>query len=168
MASQKETTLADVAAARQELLDALAGLSDADLENALGPGEWSIRDVLAHINHWNRWGLNRIRHKIARGEEIRPGGAIDPDEVNRLITEAWALHPVHDVLMEFENCYEDMVAFIESLPAEWTEETWEYRGRPMTLHQWFGFGADHERQHAEQLREWRVAREGDEEGASDA
>jgi uncharacterized damage-inducible protein DinB len=160
MPSQQETTLAGLAAARQELLDALAGLTDADLESPLGPDQWRIRDMLAHINHWNRWGLNRIRHKIEHGEEVRQSGAIHADEVNRLIAEAWDLHPVQDVLMEFQNCYEDVVTFIRSLPPEWTEETWQYHDRPMTLQQWFGFPADHESQHAEQLQAWRAARKG--------
>jgi hypothetical protein len=44
---QQESTLAELAAARQELLDALDGLSEADLDSPLGPGEWRIRDMLA-------------------------------------------------------------------------------------------------------------------------
>lgn len=159
MHSQQETTLSDLAAARKELLDALAGLSDADLESPLGPDEWRIRDMLAHINHWNRWGLNRLRHIVKHGEETRLTSVLDPDAINRLISEAWALHPVGDVLIEFENSYEDLIDFIRSLPPRWTEEAWEYRGKPMTLGQWFGFAADHERNHAGQLRAWRAARE---------
>lgn len=157
MPSQQETTLSDLGEARQELLDVLDGLSDADLESPLGPGEWRIRDMLAHINHWNRWGLNRLRHFIEHGEVVRPGLGIDADEVNRLIAEAWALHPVKDVLMEFENSYRDTLAFIKSLPPKWTEETWEYRGKLTTLRKWFEFAAKHESDHAEQVRAWRAS-----------
>jgi hypothetical protein len=159
MTSQQEATLSDLAAARQELLDALEGLSDADLESPLAPGEWRIRDMLAHINHWNRWGLNRLRYFIEHGEVVRPGLGIAADEVNRLITEAWALHPIKDVLMEFELGYEDTVAFIKSLPLKWAEETWEYRGKPTTLGKWFEFPAKHERDHAAQVRAWRASRD---------
>jgi uncharacterized damage-inducible protein DinB len=159
MEPQQEATLSELAAARQELLEALEGLSDADLESPLAPGEWCIRDMLAHINHWNRWGLNRLRYFVKHGEAAKPK-RMDADEVNRLVAVTWALHPVKDVLMEFENSYEDAVAYIRSLPPRWTKETWEYRGKPTTLRQWFAYAADHERKHAEQVRAWRTARAG--------
>jgi uncharacterized damage-inducible protein DinB len=159
MHSQQEAALADLAAARKELLDALVGLSDADLESPLGPGEWRIRDMLAHISHWNRWGLNRLRYIIRHGEGTEPPSAIDADTVNQRIAEAWALHPMKDVLAEFECCYEDVVTFIRSLPPEWAARTWQYGGEPMTLPRWFGFAASHERDHAAQLRAWRATRQ---------
>jgi hypothetical protein len=40
---QQDSTLADLAAARQELLDALERLSETDLESPLAPGEWRAR-----------------------------------------------------------------------------------------------------------------------------
>jgi len=155
---QQESTLGDLAAARQELVDALEGLSEADLDTPLAPGEWRIRDMLAHINHWNRWGLNRLRQMVKHGPETISSPSFDADEVNRCVAEAWALHPVKDVLMEFENCYEDVVSYIRGLPPEWTEGEWQLRGKPMTLRKWFAFALSHERGHAEQLRAWRAAR----------
>jgi hypothetical protein len=113
--------LADLAAARQELLDALERLSEADLDSPLAPGEWRIRDMLAYINHWNRWGLNRLRQMVKYGPETISPPSFDADEVNRRLAEAWALHLVKDVLMGFENCYEDVVSYVRALPPEWTE-----------------------------------------------
>jgi hypothetical protein len=156
---QREATLADLTAARQELLDALAGLSEADLDSPLGPGEWRIRDMLAHINHWNRWGLNRMRQIVKHGPETIPSISFDADAVNQRVGAAWALHPVKDVLIELENCYEDVVSFIRSLPEEWAEGEWVLRGKPMSLAKWFAFASSHERDHAAHLREWRAGRE---------
>ena len=51
MSSRREATLSDLAGPRQELIDALGDLSDTDLESPLGPVEWRLRDILAHINH---------------------------------------------------------------------------------------------------------------------
>ena len=156
---QQESLVADLAATRQEMLDALAGLDEADLESPLGPDEWRIRDVLAHINHWNRWGLNRLRQIVKHGAESVPDPSFDAEALNRQVVEAWALHPVKDVLIEFENCYEDVVTYVQSLPPEWTEEEWQYRGKPMTLSKWFDFPSSHERSHAEQVSTWRADRE---------
>lgn len=153
---QQESTLSELASARQELLDALEGLSEADLDSLLALGEWRIRDMLAHINHWNRWGLNRLRQMVKHGPETISSPSFDADEVNRRVAEAWALHPVKDVLMEFENCYEDVVSYVRALPPDWTEGEWLLRGKPMTLRKWFAFGVSHERGHAEQLRAWRA------------
>lgn len=155
---QQESTLADLAAARQELLDALEGLSETDMESPVAPGEWRIRDMLAHINHWNRWGLNRLRQMVKHGPETISTPSFDADAVNRHVAEAWGLHPVKDVLMEFENCYEDVLSYVRALPPEWTEEEWQLRRRPMTLSKWFAFAVSHERSHAEQLRAWRTQR----------
>jgi hypothetical protein len=155
---QQESTLADLAAARQELLDALEALSEADLDSPLGPGEWRIRDMLAHVSHWNRWGLNRLGQMVKYGPETISSPSFDADEVNRRLAEAWGLHPVKDVLMEFENCYEDVVSYVRGLPPEWTEGEWQLRGKPMTLKKWFAFAASHERGHEEDLRNWRARR----------
>jgi uncharacterized damage-inducible protein DinB len=156
---QRDATLADLAAARQQLLDALRELGDADLDSPLGPKEWRIRDMLAHISHWNHWGLNRLRQIVKHGADTIPPVSFDADAVNQRVAEAWALHPVKDVLIEFENSHEDVVAYIESLPPEWTEEEWEHRGRRMTLSKWFAFALSHERDHADELHEWRARRE---------
>ena len=141
MHSQQEATLSDLAAARQELLDALAGLSEADLESPLGPDQWGIRDMLARINHWNRWGQNRLRHIVKHGEETRPAPASIADAVNRLVAEAWALCPLKHVLIGFKNCYEDVVAFIRSLPPGWTEGVWQYGGKKLEPMVWLCRGA---------------------------
>ncbi|MDH4209190.1 MAG: DinB family protein [Anaerolineae bacterium] len=156
--AQQQSTLADLAAARQELLDALEGLSEEDLQSPLASGEWRIRDMLAHISHWNRWGLNRLRQMVKYGPETISSPSFDAEEINRHVAEAWGLHPVKDVLMEFENCYEDVVSYVHALPAEWTEGEWQLRGKAMTLKKWFAFATSHERGHAEDLRRWRARR----------
>jgi hypothetical protein len=155
---QQESTLTDLAAARQGLLDALEGLSEADLESPLAPGAWRIRDMLAHINHWNRWGLNRLRQMVKHGPETISSPSFDADEVNRHVAEACGLHQVKDVLVEFENCYEDVVSYVRALPPEWTEGEWQLRGKPMTLRKWFAFAVSQERSHAQQLQTWRAQR----------
>jgi hypothetical protein len=58
---------------------------------------------------------------IKYGADTVSSASFDADAVNRCVAEAWGLHPVKDVLIEFESCYEDMVSYVRALPPERTE-----------------------------------------------
>ena len=152
----KEATITELILARQELSDALCGLSETELEYPMGPGEWRVRDLLAHLNHWNRWRLTRIQAIIQGKGRLGHFSYIDADMVNWHVAQAWAFHPLFDVLAEFEASHEERIAFIRSLPPQWTGRVWEFGGAPMDLRRWFGYAADHERSHAEELHRWRM------------
>ncbi len=158
MGANREVVLADLAAARAEFCQALEGLSDDDMESPLGPEQWRIRDMLVHVTHWNRWGMNRLRWMAKHGAGMVGLSPIDADGVNERIAAAWSLHPLRDVLSDFESCYEDLLACIRALPEEWAEGEWEYGGRPTNPKHWFSYTAQHERDHAAEVREWRERR----------
>jgi DinB superfamily len=151
-----EEIVAGLEAAHQEMADALAGLSAEQLEQALGPNQWRVRDLFAHVNHWNRWGYNRMRYVMKHGDWPPRGPGIDTGAANRRVVDARALHPVGDVLAEFEIYHDDVIAFLRSLPPEWAERSFEFGGRQTNLKAWFSYPADHARRHAQDARAWRA------------
>ena len=150
--------IAGLAAAYREFATAVAGLTPDELEQPLGAGEWRLRDVVANVNHWNRWRLNRLQHIVAHGNWEATGRHLDVDEINRRVVEAWSLHPAADVLAELEAYYADAVAFLAALPAEWGEKTWAYGSRTTNLDKWFAYANEHYREHAAEIQRWRDSR----------
>jgi hypothetical protein len=97
--------------------------------------------MLARINHGNRWGLKRLGRMVNQGPETIPTSSFDANAVDRRVAVAWGLHPISDVSIEFEDCYEDVVSYVRGLPPEWAEGEWQWRGRAMTLSKWFALAA---------------------------
>jgi hypothetical protein len=56
-----EQIVARIAGAHQRLLDAIATLTDAELLAPVLAGQWSVKDVLAHLAFWDQ----RLLHAIA-------------------------------------------------------------------------------------------------------
>ena len=58
-----------------ELTALLDGVSGADLDVRLGDGEWSVREIVLHLLHAERWllpQLTELRRAVAPGLPLRP------------------------------------------------------------------------------------------------
>ncbi len=138
--------------ARKDLREALSGLGPEGLEEPLGPEKWRVRDLLAHLNHWSRWGLSRARQAVEGAPNWRAKG-LDFDGINEGVSRTFSYHPVSDVMAELEYTYREVVEFVSTLDSSWFERSWEGRSEPVTLKKWFGFfAAEHERDHAAQIK----------------
>jgi uncharacterized protein (TIGR03083 family) len=102
-------------------------------------GDWSLKDVLAHIAEGERWTAGEIR-KAGRGEspsreeleEMRQQGLFDNDTRNQIIWKQHRDDTLDDVLAEASAAYRDLVSALE----EASEETlnapaWWTRGQPL-------------------------------------
>jgi hypothetical protein len=115
-AADRARRIAEIAAAPAALRDAVAGLSEAQLETPYRPGGWTVRQVAHHVpdSHVNAY----VRFKLAVTEDIP---TIKPyDEA------AWAeladvkAVPVATSLALLEAVHERWVAFLRSLgEADW-------------------------------------------------
>jgi hypothetical protein len=74
----RATLLAQVAAGRDRLDAALAGLSDDAMLDHVGDG-WTRKDVLAHLETWERGVLDNLA-LLRRGDA--PDGSVETDEEN--------------------------------------------------------------------------------------
>jgi uncharacterized protein (TIGR03083 family) len=156
---KRDELLAVLETARARLDAALDGL-DPDELTVPGPvGEWSVKDLLAHITAWDVDLLTNLG-KFKRGQ--KPGRtAWDSDGIQAQNT-AWHAElkdrPLERVVADFDSVHEQLLRQVRGLtdaeleaPADWLQ------GRP--LFQYFvDHVVTHENEHAAELARWRSER----------
>ena len=102
-----------MAAERSALEAALGRLSDAELHAPALPGEWSVKDAMAHIAHWELRVVERLQ-TCARGETpVRRTVSID--ELNQAVYEENLGKPLTEVRQAFEDAHLTLLQEVERL-----------------------------------------------------
>ena len=82
-------------------------------------GRWSMKDMVAHLNGWQP-KLIASMQAAQRGEPEPPppwpAQLQTEDEINTWIYESKKGRPVHEVLNETDQQFQQLIAVIESLP----------------------------------------------------
>ncbi|HEX3428684.1 MAG TPA: ClbS/DfsB family four-helix bundle protein [Candidatus Limnocylindrales bacterium] len=145
----RSSLLASAAAGRDRLDAVLAGLDDDAMAERVD-NEWTRKDVLAHLEAWERRMVELV-------ERLRAGDPLtdrtETDEINARFYVASRDRSLADVRSGERQAYERMIATIEGASDEelfdgnhfaWTE------GEPLAG--WFrGNGDEHYDEHLEQL-----------------
>lgn len=146
---------------KQQLLDKLeqawsdfetsyAGLSDEQMLTPGVTGNWSVKDLLAHVTWWEEESLKHLPDILAG---IRPPRYSDVyggiDEFNAHMTEQKRRLSLQEVRQQHAATHRRLVAFLESAPEEQftTETNFRRRIRLDTY--------SHYPIHARAIREWR-------------
>ena len=84
-------------------------------------GDWSMKDMVAHLTGWNRWLLARLQ--AAQRSEVEPPPSWPAhlqtdDEINAWIYETNRGRSPREVLDETHQVYQQLLAAIEALPDE--------------------------------------------------
>ncbi len=141
---------------RTKMEAALRGLTDEQLLEPGVMGEWSVKDILAHLTAWEAEVVTRLA-KLQAGKKIQsvvPAG----DSIDSLNAKWYQEHKDRDldrVLTDFRGVREQMIRQVDSLndqqlalPLPWSKaDTIE------NLIAWNSY--DHEPEHAEQIQKWR-------------
>jgi hypothetical protein len=109
--------IATLTAQRQQLLDALAGLSDDQLDRKDTVGDWSIKNALAHLTAWEQIVTQITPERLRTGAYPEALRAINADEdANnaREIAERERLTPTEQ-LTALAQARADLTALIRSL-----------------------------------------------------
>ena len=84
-------------------------------------GDWSMKDVVAHLTVWNRWLAVRLEAAL-RGEPepLRPWPALlqTDDEINAWIYDSNRGRPENEVLQESQQVFQQILSIIQSSPAD--------------------------------------------------
>jgi hypothetical protein len=147
---------------RQQLLNKLdvawaaikesyAGLSDSQLLETGVVGDWSVKDILAHVTTWEEEALKYLPLIIEGGRPpkyITYGGI---DAFNAQRTEQKRGLSLSDVLRQLDEVHARLIAYLQSVPEEqFTRETpFRHRLRLDTY--------SHYPLHAAMIQEWREA-----------
>lgn len=99
--------------ARWETL--LAEVSEAQMRQAGVEGEWSVKDIIAHVTAYERWVVARLRSAL-RGERLR----LEIDQLNLEQRNSWIFEenrnrPLHDVLAESQQVFQQLLKLVQAL-----------------------------------------------------
>jgi hypothetical protein len=121
----KAELLERIRATRAEWEAALAAVPEGRLTEPGAVGEWTVKDVVAHVSYWEDWQADQLE-ALLRGETAlftRPGtppGALsdDADERNAAIYALYRDRPPEKVLDLARASYPRLLALVEQLTAQ--------------------------------------------------
>lgn len=130
--------------------ESYAGLSDAQLLKAGVTGNWSVRDIIAHVTTWEEEALKHLPLVREGGRpprySVKYGGI---DAFNALTTEQKRDLPLEDVLRQRDDVHQRLIAYVQSAPDELFARETRFRRR-LKLDTY-----GHYPKHARAIREWR-------------
>jgi hypothetical protein len=136
-----------------EIKESYAGLSGSQLTEPGITGDWSVKDILAHVTTWEEEALKYLP-LIIEGRRppryITYGGI---DAFNAQSTEQKRSLSLSDVLRQLEEIHSRLIDYVQSVPEEqFTRETrFRHRLRLDTY--------SHYPLHSKMIRDWREGRE---------
>lgn len=130
--------------------ESYAGLSDAQMTKPGVTGDWSVKDILAHITTWEEEALKYLPLILEGGRpprySVRYGGI---NAFNAQMTEQKRGLSLSDVLKQLDETHHRLIKYIHQVPEDqFTKETrFRRRLRQDTY--------SHYPKHARSIRQWR-------------
>jgi hypothetical protein len=145
--------LARLDEAWQDFRASYAGLPDAALQQPGVTGEWSVRDLIAHVTWWEQEALASLPKILARERlprySVTYGGI---DAFNELRSDEWRGASLAEVLQRQAETHRLLVDLVAAVPEE--QITRETRFRRRLRYDTYS----HYPEHAAAIRDWRQAR----------
>lgn len=159
---EREALIARYKRGYQLILDAIAGMTDAEWDAREAPGEWSPREVIHHLADSEMNSAIRIRKLIIEDSPQIQG--YDQEEYAR------RLHydrPIENSLLALQAARATSAELLDRM----SDEDWQSAGThtesgPYTAHDWLRVYAEHCEEHAEQIRRAREVVVGNREAVS--
>ena len=149
--------LARIEKAWRDFQQSYAGLSDSQMITSGVTGDWSVRDILAHVTTWEQEALTHLP-TILQGRKpprysVTYGGI---NGFNRTMTEKKKALTLAEVRHELEDIHRQVIALIESVSEDQlrTETPFRHRLRLDTY--------SHYPKHSQAIRRWRAQQAGGE------
>jgi hypothetical protein len=116
----KAKLLNDIRDERKRLEDTLKGLTDTDMIKTIQEGEWSVKDILAHVAAWEQWFLKHYQAGLRGEKQVIPDwkqpGLID--DMNKEFYERNRDRKLGEVRKEFRDSYKLIFKTVELIPEE--------------------------------------------------
>lgn len=121
-------------------------------------GEWSVRDVIAHLTSFDRWFVNASEAQF-RGEPPPTDGTewLPWDERNAIHHQRTLHLSLDEVQQQSRDIYQQLLKAVEQHSEVFLTTPQEIPGVPQPIHVWeqlAGNHYDHYRLHAGWIREW--------------
>ncbi len=149
----REQLLARIDAAWQAFVNSYAGLTDEQLQEPGVAGDWSVKDLVAHVSWWEEEALTHLPHIMAGGRPPRYSVAFGGiDAFNALMAERKRDLSLAEALGQAKATHERLIAFVASTPEEQFARETRFRRR-LRLDTY-----SHYPVHTEAIRRWRQGR----------
>ena len=149
----RQQVLKRLDAAWAEFEESYAGLSDSQLLTPGVTGNWSVRDIIAHVTWWEEEALMHLPLVREGGRPPRYSakyGGIDA--FNALMTEKRRALTLAEVLRQHDAVHQQLVEYVRGAPEELFARETRFRRR-LRLDTY-----GHYPKHARAIREWRRSR----------
>jgi hypothetical protein len=151
---RREQLLSRIETAWEAFHASYAGLSDECLLEPGVAGDWSVKDLVAHVSWWEEEALTHLPHIMAGGRPPRYSVAYGGiDAFNGLMAARKRGLSLAEVLEQARATHQRLIAFVASVPANQfvTETRFRRRLRLDTY--------SHYPIHTEAIRRWREQHE---------
>jgi hypothetical protein len=135
----------------------LAQIGEARMDQPGAAGEWSIKDIVAHLAGWRKWTVLRLKAARAGVRDALPPWPPHlqtDDEINAWIYAENRERSVSDVLQESRQVFQQLLAALEALPEDELMEPNRFpwmEGIPMSA---AAFYAHFHEEHEPDMRFW--------------
>jgi hypothetical protein len=150
---ERKKLIAQYQAGYGEVIKALEGATEAELDRRPAPEKWSSREIVHHLADSEMTSAIRLRRLIAEDQPVIQG--YDEAEYAR------RLHydrPIEASLQAFGAARACTVPFLERLtPAEWERVGTHSESGAYSVDNWLQIYAVHAHNHADQIRRARAA-----------
>ncbi len=151
-ADERKKLIAEYQAGYGEVVKALEGATEAELDRRPAPEKWSSREIVHHLADSEMTSAIRLRRLIAEDQPVIQG--YDEAEYAR------RLHydrPIEASLQAFGAARACTVPFLERLtPAEWDRVGTHSESGAYSVDKWLQIYAVHAHNHADQIRRARA------------
>ena len=129
--------------------EAVAGLSDAELDQRPGDGSWSAREVVHHLADSEMTSAIRLRRLLAEENPVIAG--YDEELFRRRLY--YDSRPIAGSLAALKAARETTAEIVDRLTgAEWARAGTHSESGPYSVETWLEIYAAHGHEHAEQIR----------------
>jgi DinB superfamily len=138
--------------ARDEFLAALGDVDAALLTTPGLSGQWSAREMLAHLGYWTGHAAEALHHAAQGRTEDFGQDEMDVDERNAVVARVAAQTELATVRQREQAAFEALLTAMQRADPAWLDERVAYGD---SLEQVIrDDGADHYQEHAAEIRAW--------------
>ncbi len=160
---KRDEAIVKLRAARRELFDALAGMTDEDLLRPNAADKWSVKDLLGHIAAWDEETLRVVQAFIMQTNPLYSYSISDRNEFATWNAEQAALrkdYTLDQIRRELENSRRDLIQVIEGVTDQVLMRSkvtpW---GKPRTGLELLDDAVEHDLEHSRDIRSFRKKRD---------
>ncbi len=154
-----KATLVQTLWSKRSELDSV--LAEVPAERMVEPGvagEWSVKDIVAHLTYHERWIADRL-HEALRGESYTPTelDAMGFDERNDLVYRQNRDRPLEEVLADSRQTFQRLMEAVQAHSEEFLVEPQHFEGVPVPVTVWKFLRGDvyeHYGLHIPAIKEW--------------